>query len=101
MSAPPENSGGISFGKRVGEGTSMAVDRMEQVAAHDQMQAQLVDVQATKVPHEKAMPAPQLVCRSRPAGPVPPVDAQAAAGRAIGSRSAVEFIYLRRMLIAS
>jgi DnaK suppressor protein len=45
MSAPPENSGGISFGKRVGEGTSMAVDRMEQVAAHDQMQAQLVDVQ--------------------------------------------------------
>jgi DnaK suppressor protein len=45
MSAPPESSGGISFGKRVGEGTSMAVNRMEQVAAHDQMQAQLADVQ--------------------------------------------------------
>jgi DnaK suppressor protein len=45
MSAPPVSSGGISFGKRVGEGTSMAVDRMEQVAAYDQMQAQLADVQ--------------------------------------------------------
>ncbi|MGH2786412.1 MAG: TraR/DksA family transcriptional regulator [Actinomycetota bacterium] len=45
MSAPPESSSGISFGKRVGEGTSMAVERMEQVAAHDQMQAQLADVQ--------------------------------------------------------
>lgn len=44
MEAPPEEGGGISFGKRVGEGTSMAVDRLEQVAAHDQMQAQLTDV---------------------------------------------------------
>jgi DnaK suppressor protein len=44
MSAPPESSGGISFGKRVGEGTSMAVDRMEQVAAYDKLQAQLADV---------------------------------------------------------
>ena len=45
MSAPPESGAGISFGKRVGEGTSMAVDRMEQVAAHDKLQAQLADVQ--------------------------------------------------------
>jgi DnaK suppressor protein len=44
MSAPPEEASGISFGKRVGEGTSMAVDRLEQVAAHDQMQAVLADV---------------------------------------------------------
>jgi RNA polymerase-binding transcription factor len=43
-SAPPEEASGISFGKRVGEGTSMAVDRLEQVAAYDQMQAQLADV---------------------------------------------------------
>ncbi len=35
MSAPPKDTGGISFGKRVGEGTSFAVDRLTQVAAHD------------------------------------------------------------------
>ena len=45
ISAPPESGAGISFGKRVGEGTSMAVDRMEQVAAHDKLQAQLADVE--------------------------------------------------------
>ena len=28
-------SGGIGFGKRVGEGTSVAVDRLSQVAEHD------------------------------------------------------------------
>jgi DnaK suppressor protein len=45
MSAPPTESSGISFGKRVGEGTSMAVDRFEQVAAHDELRAVLVDVE--------------------------------------------------------
>jgi DnaK suppressor protein len=44
MSAPPEEASGISFGKRVGEGTSMAVDRLEQVAAYDQLRVQLTDV---------------------------------------------------------
>ena len=29
MSAPPQELGSISFGKRVGEGTSQAVDRLE------------------------------------------------------------------------
>ena len=44
LSAPPEASSGISFGKRVGEGTSMAVDRLVQVAAHDKKQLLLADV---------------------------------------------------------
>ncbi|MGI8707956.1 MAG: TraR/DksA family transcriptional regulator [Actinomycetota bacterium] len=45
MSAPPESAGGISFGKRVGEGTSMAIERIEQVALHDDMQVLLKDVE--------------------------------------------------------
>jgi DnaK suppressor protein len=44
MAAPPEETGNISFGKRVGEGTSMAVDRLVQVEAHDQLRALLADV---------------------------------------------------------
>ena len=45
MSGPPETTGGISFGKRVGEGTSMAIERIEQVALHDDMQLLLKDVE--------------------------------------------------------
>ena len=45
ISAPPADASGISFGKRVGEGTSLAVDRLVQVATHDQMQAVLADVE--------------------------------------------------------
>ena len=44
ISAPPTDSGGISFGKRVGDGTSIAVERLTQVAAHEQMLMQLADV---------------------------------------------------------
>jgi DnaK suppressor protein len=44
LSAPPDQTSGISFGKRVGEGTSMAVDRLVDVEVHEQMQAQLADV---------------------------------------------------------
>ena len=44
MSAPQGEAGGISFGKRVGEGTSMAVDRISSVAAHERMQDMLADV---------------------------------------------------------
>ena len=40
----PEEQGSIDFGKRVGEGTSMAVDRLSQVAAHDKLQLTLADV---------------------------------------------------------
>jgi DnaK suppressor protein len=44
LSAPQGEAGGISFGKRVGEGTSMAVDRISSVAAHERMQDMLADV---------------------------------------------------------
>jgi DnaK suppressor protein len=44
ISAAPADSGGISFGKRVGDGTSIAVERLTQVAAHEQMLSQLADV---------------------------------------------------------
>jgi DnaK suppressor protein len=40
----PTDHGSISFGKRVGEGTSMAVDRLSQVAVHDKLQTALGDV---------------------------------------------------------
>lgn len=44
LSAPAGDTGGISFGKRVGDGTSLAVERLSQVAAHDRLQAMLGDV---------------------------------------------------------
>ena len=37
MTAAPDSTGGISFGKRVGDGTSIAVERLTQVAAHQQL----------------------------------------------------------------
>ena len=40
----PVDQGAISFGKRIGEGTSMAVDRLAQVAVHDQLQVTRSDV---------------------------------------------------------
>ncbi|MGH3445313.1 MAG: TraR/DksA family transcriptional regulator [Nocardioidaceae bacterium] len=40
----PDEQGSISFGKRVGEGTSMAVDRLSQVAVHDKLQTTRADV---------------------------------------------------------
>ena len=43
-SARPEDQGSIGFGKRVGEGTSMAVERLSQVAAYDKLRATLDDV---------------------------------------------------------
>lgn len=35
LTRPQQDPGSISFGKRVGEGTSMAVDRLSAVTAHD------------------------------------------------------------------
>jgi DnaK suppressor protein len=35
LTTPPPDTGGISFGKRIGDGTSIAVERIAQVAAHD------------------------------------------------------------------
>jgi DnaK suppressor protein len=44
LSAPTGEQGSISFGKRVGEGTSMAVDRLSLVGSHDRLRAMLADV---------------------------------------------------------
>jgi DnaK suppressor protein len=44
LTAAPADLGGISFGKRVGEGTSLAVERLSQIAAHDRLQATLAEV---------------------------------------------------------
>ena len=44
LERPPVEGTGISFGKRVGEGTNIAVDRLVDVEVHDQMRTQLVDV---------------------------------------------------------
>ena len=40
----PGDRGEISFGKRVGEGTAMAVDRLSQVAVHDNLQLTMADI---------------------------------------------------------
>lgn len=44
LTQPTSDVGGISFGKRVGDGTSIAVERITQVAAHDQMQVLLAEI---------------------------------------------------------
>lgn len=49
LSSAPDERGGISFGKRVGDGTSMAVDRLERVAVHEQLLALLADVRRARV----------------------------------------------------
>jgi DnaK suppressor protein len=44
LEAPAEDAGGISFGKRVGDGTSIAVERLAQVAVHDGISSMLEEV---------------------------------------------------------
>ena len=44
LETPADDAGGISFGKRIGDGTSIAVERITQVAAHDRLQAVLEEV---------------------------------------------------------
>lgn len=44
LTVRPADAGSISFGKRVGEGTSEAVDRLAAVPAHDQLQVMLAEV---------------------------------------------------------
>jgi DnaK suppressor protein len=39
------NQGEISFGKRIGEGTSTAVERLSLVGSHDRLRAMLADVE--------------------------------------------------------
>ncbi|MET0741577.1 MAG: TraR/DksA C4-type zinc finger protein [Candidatus Nanopelagicales bacterium] len=44
LSTPPPDTGGISFGKRVGDGTSIAVERLSDVASYDRLRQMLADV---------------------------------------------------------
>ncbi|MGI8701011.1 MAG: TraR/DksA family transcriptional regulator [Nocardioidaceae bacterium] len=44
LAEPPSDQGSISFGKRIGEGTSQAVDRLADVSAHDKLQVMLGEV---------------------------------------------------------
>ena len=83
LSAPTGDAGGISFGKRVGDGTSIAVERLSQVAAHDGltvMLAEVVRAQAklaegsfgacdrcgTQIPAERLVARPWGWCGRRP-----------------------------------
>lgn len=45
METQPQEAGAISFGKRVSEGTSIAVDRLAQVAVHDTLRGTVADVE--------------------------------------------------------
>lgn len=48
LTKPTGEVGAISFGKRVGEGTSMAVDRLTAVSAQEQLLAMLEDVRRAR-----------------------------------------------------
>ena len=48
LTKPPGELGTISFGKRVGEGTSMAVDRLAAVAAQEHLLAMLDEVRRAR-----------------------------------------------------
>lgn len=43
--AAAATAGGIGFGKRIGEGTNIAVERISEVAVHDRLHAELATVQ--------------------------------------------------------
>src|SRR5437763_5016038 len=45
-SVPKDPLGSVSFGKRIGEGTTAAIDRIERVGTAVELQAMLVDVDA-------------------------------------------------------
>ena len=48
LTKPAGDVGGISFGKRVGEGTSMAVDRLAAVSAQEHLLAMLEEVRRAR-----------------------------------------------------
>lgn len=48
LTRPTGEIGSISFGKRVGEGTSMAVDRLTAVSAQEQLLVMLEDVRRAR-----------------------------------------------------
>lgn len=48
LTKPADELGTISFGKRVGEGTSLAVDRLAAVSAQEQLLAMLEEVRRAR-----------------------------------------------------
>jgi DnaK suppressor protein len=48
LTKPADELGSISFGKRVGEGTSMAVDRLSAVSTQEHLLTMLEDVQRAR-----------------------------------------------------
>lgn len=48
LTKPPGELGTISFGKRIGEGTSMAVDRLAAVSTQEHLLAMLDDVRRAR-----------------------------------------------------
>lgn len=48
LTSSVEDAGAISFGKRVGEGTSMAVDRLAAVSTQENLLAMLQDVRRAR-----------------------------------------------------
>lgn len=44
MEKPPTDTASISFGKRIGDGTTAAIDRMAQVAVHERLRKTRADV---------------------------------------------------------
>jgi DnaK suppressor protein len=48
LTKPTGDAGSISFGKRVGEGTSMAVDRLTAVSAQEHLLAMLEEVRRAR-----------------------------------------------------
>ncbi|MDA8310687.1 MAG: TraR/DksA C4-type zinc finger protein [Actinomycetota bacterium] len=85
------DAGSISFGKRVGEGTSMAVERLAAVSTHEQLLSMLQDVRRARhrlaeggyglcelcggpIPQERLEALPWAVrCAQHPAGHGPRV----------------------------
>ncbi|MGI8949298.1 MAG: TraR/DksA family transcriptional regulator [Ornithinimicrobium sp.] len=49
LTRPQQDQGSISFGKRIGDGTAMAVDRLSTVTAHDTLGAVLGEVRRALV----------------------------------------------------
>lgn len=68
LSRPIQDQGSISFGKRVGDGTAMAVDRLTAVSAHNNLQGLLDEVRAALAAIEDGSYGRCAVCGE----PIPP-----------------------------
>lgn len=53
LEVPPDATGAISFGKRVGDGTAMAVERFANVSVHERLRAALADVERAQAKLEE------------------------------------------------